>query len=53
MMIGISERAGHVGQPAERADPRRRGGADEDLALDADVEQAGPEREGHGQRARR
>ena len=50
MTIGISERPGHVGQPAERADPRGRGRADEQLALDADVEQAGPERERHGQR---
>ena len=47
------QRAGDVGQPAEGADPRGRGGAHEQLALHADVEQAGPEGEGHGERRRR
>ena len=45
------EHGGQVADPRPRPDPRGGGRADEQLAFDADVEQAGAERERDGERA--
>ena len=50
MMSGMAIGPGTSASQRERADPRGGGGADEQLALGADVEQPGAERERHRER---